>query len=424
MRRLAVPWPVSLDEVEMLLNSMKVLSFCHVLQGPACTQYLGDMGAQVTKVEPLGGERSRRWAGADMPGGVSGLYICAFRNKKLLAVDLKSDEGRELILSLAEKMDVVVENFRDGVMDRLGLGYEAIKKRNPKIIYASGTGWGSKGPMLARESQDLIIQARTGMMSATGDVHGKAKSVGSAIIDQHAGALLAMGIVAAYVRKLTTGEGTRVEGSLFAAGFDLQTEPLTVFMSCRPGAEIMTRDPHLSSWYHHAPYGVYQTKDREIAVSSNPLPKLAEALNSDELRAIQHVHAYKERHMVAKVFAEVLKKRTYADVTAAFDKHGVWYGPIHDFDDVADDPQVEALEVFRPTQINNGTVMLVNHPNRYDDKVPEVRIAGMKVGEHTREILAEHGYSTAQIDDLITRKIVGVPEEAKPRRSPEKVPAE
>jgi crotonobetainyl-CoA:carnitine CoA-transferase CaiB-like acyl-CoA transferase len=399
----------------MLLNSMKVVSFCHVLQGPACTQYLGDMGAQVIKIEPIGGERSRRWAGAEMPGGVSGLYLCAFRNKRLFSVDLKSEEGREIVLKLIDKADVVVENFRSGVMDRLGLGYEEVRKRKPDIIYASGTGWGSKGPMLARESQDLIIQARTGLMSATGNKHGQAKSVGSAIIDQHAGALLAMGIVAAYVRKLTTGEGTRVEGSLFAAGFDIQTEPLTVFMSVRPDISIIDRDPHLSTWYHHAPYGVYACKDgQEMAVSTNPVAKLAEALDSDALRAIQTLHPYKERDKVAKVFAEEMAKRTYAEVAAAFDKFAIWYGPVHDFDDVAEDPQVKAIEVFRPTKINDGIVNLVNHPNRYDGKVPDLRVKGLKVGEHTREILAEHGFSAPEIDDLIKRKIVFSPDEPNP----------
>ena len=392
----------------MLLNSMKVISFCHVLQGPACTQYLGDMGAQVTKIEPLEGERARRWAGADM-GGVSGLYICAFRNKRLFSVDLKSPEGLEIVLSLIDQSDVVVENFRHGVMDRLGLSYEAIKKRKPDIIYASGTGWGSKGPMLARESQDLIIQARTGLMSATGHEHGKAKAVGSAIIDQHAGALLAMGIVAAYVRKLTTGEGTRVESSLFAAGFDLQTEPLTVYMSTSPGAETMNRDPHLASWYHHAPYGVYQLLDGEMAVSANPLPKLAEALDSEELRAMADIDRYAERNRVAKVFAEVLAKRTYADVAAAFDRHAIWYGPVHDFDDVAEDPQVAALGVFRKVDIDGRPITLVNHPLRYDDTIPELRVMGLVVGEHTREILAECGYSVQQIDDLVERRVVGGP---------------
>src|SRR5262249_58841838 len=117
-----------------------------------------------------------------------------------------------------------------------------------------------------------------------------ASSVGSAFIARQPAASLPLGITAAYGRKLTTGEGTRVEGSLFAAGFDIQTEPLTVYMSTRPGMQILNRDPHIASWYHHAPYGVYQCKDAEMAVSTNPLPKLAEALNSDELRAIQTLH--------------------------------------------------------------------------------------------------------------------------------------
>lgn len=392
----------------MLLNKMKVVSFCHVLQGPACTQYLGDMGADIIKIEPLAGERSRRWRGADM-GKSSGLYLSAFRNKRLFAADLKSPEGREVVLKLIEKADVVVENFRHGVMDRLGLGFEDLKKRNPEIIFASGTGWGSVGPMLARESQDLIIQARTGLMSATGHEYGRAKPVGSAIIDQHAGALLAMGIVAAYVRKLTTGKGGKVESSLFTAGFDLQTEPLTVYMSVRPGAKTMERDPHLASWYHHAPYGIYQLADAEIVVSTNPIAKLAEALDSSELRALETADAYHDRNRIAAVFAEVMKPRRYDDVVAAFDRHAIWYGKVYNFDDVADDPQVHAMGIFREIEVNGRKVVLVNHPLRYDGETPPLRIKGLQVGEHTKAILAEHGYTEAQIEDLLSRQIVGAP---------------
>lgn len=397
----------------MLLNQMRVVSFCHVLQGPACTQYLGDMGANVIKVEPLAGERSRRWAGVDM-GKASGLYLSAFRNKRLFAVDLKSPEGREVVLKLVAKADVVMENFRHGVMERLGLGYEDLRKVKPDIIYASGTGWGSVGPMLARESQDLIIQARTGLMSATGTQQGRAKAVGSAIIDQHAGALLAMGIVAAYVRKLTTGQGGRVEGSLFTAGFDLQTEPLTVYMSTRPGGKVMTRDPHLASWYHHAPYGVYQLADAEIVVSTNPVARLAEALDSPELRALTDTHPYRDRDKIASVFAGVVKTKTYAEVTAAFDKLGVWYGRVQDFDAVADDPQAEAAQVFRTIDVYDRKVTVVNHPIRYDGEVPPLRIKGLAIGEHTREILSEHGFSPAEIDDLFARHVVADPSHPAP----------
>jgi crotonobetainyl-CoA:carnitine CoA-transferase CaiB-like acyl-CoA transferase len=366
------------------------------------------MGADIIKIEPLGGERSRRWAGAEM-GGLSGLYLSAFRNKRLLSVDLKSPEGREIVLSLIDKADVVIENFRYGVMERLGLGYEEIKKRKPDIIYASGTGWGSKGPMLARESQDLIIQARTGLAYATGKKQGAASPVGSAVVDQHGGALLAMGVMAAYIKKLTTGEGTRVESSLFAAGFDLQTEPLTVYMTSRPGAAVLNRDPHIATWYHHAPYGIYKVKDGEMAVSTNPVAKLADALDSDELRALTDCHPYRDRDRIASTFAKVMETKTYAEVAAAFDPVGIWYGKVQDFDDVADDPQVKALGVFREVNVQGHPVKLVNHPVRYDGRIPEMRQLAMEIGEHTSEILAEHGYSPAQIEDFFARGVVAGP---------------
>jgi crotonobetainyl-CoA:carnitine CoA-transferase CaiB-like acyl-CoA transferase len=141
---------------------MKVVSFCHVLQGPAATQYLGDMGADIIKVEPLAGELARRVAGNNyFPQAVSGFYLCAFRNKRLLAIDLKSPEGLEIVLSLIDRADVVLENYRAGVMDRLGLSYEALRKRKPAIIYARGTGWGASGPIVERTSQDLIVQAES-----------------------------------------------------------------------------------------------------------------------------------------------------------------------------------------------------------------------------------------------------------------------
>jgi crotonobetainyl-CoA:carnitine CoA-transferase CaiB-like acyl-CoA transferase len=139
------------------------------------------------------------------------------------------------------------------------------------------------------------------------------------------------------------------------------------------------------------------------------MPKLAEALDSEELRAIQHIDRYKERDEVARVFAQVLSTRLYADVAAAFAAHDIWFGPVHDFDDVAEDPQVEALGVFRKTEVNGRPVVLVNHPNRYDDQIPELRIKGVAIGEHTRDILTENGYTLAQIDELFARGVVGGP---------------
>lgn len=387
-----------------MLESMKVLSFCHVLQGPAATQYLGDLGADIIKVEPVAGERARRWPGPHI-GGVSGLYLCAFRNKKTFAVDLKSPEGLRIIKEIVAGVDVVIENYRSGVMDRLGLGYDELRKIRPDLIYASGAGWGSRGPMIKREAQDIIIQARTGLMAATGN--DEARAVGSAVIDQHGGAVLAMGVIAAYVKKLKTGKGTRVESSLYMAGLDLQTEPLTVYLSTRPDRKVLKRDPHLATWYHQAPYGQFKLADAEIAMSVNDPMKLADALDSDELRALAKVDRFKERDRYAQVFAGVVAGRKYEDVARAFDAAGIWYSRVYDFDDVADDPQAEAVEAFREIDVNGAKATLVNHPVRYDDAPPPLRTVAFDIGQHTREVLEKLGYAKDAIDDLIARGVVG-----------------
>jgi crotonobetainyl-CoA:carnitine CoA-transferase CaiB-like acyl-CoA transferase len=234
--------------------------------------------------------------------------------------------------------------------------------------------------MIKRESQDIIIQARTGLMAATG--HDKAKAVGSAVVDQHGGAVLAMGIIAAFVKKLTTGKGTKVEGSLYTAGLDLQTEPLTVYLSTRPDRDVFKRDEHLATWYHQAPYGQFALADAEIAMSVNDPMKLADALDSDDLRAIAGIDRFKERDRYAQVFAKVVATRRYADVAKAFDAAGIWYSKIFDFDDVAEDPQAAAVEAFNEIEIKGERAVLVNHPVKYDDKTLPLRIRAYR---HRRE---------------------------------------
>jgi crotonobetainyl-CoA:carnitine CoA-transferase CaiB-like acyl-CoA transferase len=251
-----------------LLVRMRVVSFCHYLQGPAAAQYLADMGADVIKVEPPSGAYERHWSGANaFVDGISAFYLAANRNKRSLAVDLKHSEGKELILRLLERADVVMENFRPGVMDRLGLGYDQVRARNPAVIYASATGYGPSGPMVDRPGQDLLIQALSGLIAATG--HERPTAIGFAAADQHGAALLAMGILGAYVRRLQTGLGTRIDASLLNAGLDLQTEPLTLYYSGRARPDAFRRDVNLATWYHEAPYGVYRIADGFLAVSLN-----------------------------------------------------------------------------------------------------------------------------------------------------------
>jgi crotonobetainyl-CoA:carnitine CoA-transferase CaiB-like acyl-CoA transferase len=388
---------------------MKIVSFCHFLQGPASTQYLADMGADVIKIEPANGPFERSWSGANVfVGDVSGFFLAANRNKRSFSVDLKSPEGKELVLKLIDQADAVVENFRTGVMERLGLSFEDLKKRKPDIIVASGTGWGLNGPMVGRTAQDLIIQARSGLIAATGP-GDRPTAVGCAVVDQHGGALLAMGVLAAYVKKLKTGEGTHVQGSLLNSGLDLQTEALTNYFSGRLGPSVFNRQDNLISWYHEAPTGVYRIADAQVVIPTNEISNIAEALDSDALRALQHLDRYDDRDVLAAAVAEAVRDWKYEDLSKAFDAHNVWYGIVQDYDGVANDPQMAANNIFRNVDVNGETATLVNHPLRYNGEVPELHTLSTTVGSHTSEILREMGISEAEVNRLFANNIVSGP---------------
>jgi crotonobetainyl-CoA:carnitine CoA-transferase CaiB-like acyl-CoA transferase len=313
---------------------------------------------------------------------------------------------------LIERSHAVVENFRPGVLDRLGFGYEALKRRKPDIIYASSSGYGADGPYRDRPGQDLLIQAMSGLAWATGSAADGPRSVGCAAADQHGGALLALGIVGAYARWLSTGEGTRVESSLLGAGIDLQTESLTTYFASGRGAAAFDRDPHLATWFHEAPYGIYRVADGHIALSMNEPAKLAAALDSADLAVFAEVNRYQERDRYARAVAEVLAPYRFAELAARFDAAGVWYAPIDDYEALRVNPQVVHNEAFREVPVGDETVTLVNHPIRYDGRMPGFHGFPWRTGEHTVEILEELGYSDGEIRGLMERKVVFAPDAA------------
>ena len=393
-----------------LLDGLRVASFCHYLQGPAATQYLADMGADIIKVEPLDGAFERRWSGARaFVNGVSAFFMSANRNKRSLAVDLKHPEGREIVLKLIDSCDAVVENYRPGVMDRLELSYDELSRRKPEIIYASATGFGSSGPMRDRPGQDLLVQARSGLVVATGDAANRPTPVGCAAVDQHGAALLAMGILGAYVKRLTTGQGTRVEASLLNAGIDLQAEALTLYYSQQRNADVLRRDPHLATWFHEAPYGIYPIADGFLALSLGATRKIAEALGSGALARAAEADAYAERDTVACAVAEAVRQRSFAELSERFDAHGVWYERVQNYEDLRADPQIQHNACFRDIAVGDSTATLVNHPLRFDGVVPDLVRMPWRPGENTREILAELGLSDADVRRLCDEGVVGLP---------------
>ncbi len=386
----------------MLLNGIKVVSFCHFLQGPAGAQYLADMGADVIKVEPVLGAHERHWSGADVfVEGVSGFYLCANRNKRSIGLDLKSEAGIAVAKRLIAEADVVMENFRPGVFERFGFTIEELNRLNPRLIYASASGYGSSGPMAMNPGQDILMQAASGLISVTGAASTGGTAVGSAIVDQHGGALLAMGILGALLRREREGKGTRVEASLINSAIDLQGEPLVNYFAGGVTQDRLEREPNLATWFHAAPYGVYPAKDGSVVISLCSDQALSSALDSDALRALVGTDRYKERDRWAVAVREATASFTMAELSTRFDAAGVWYSPVNTYDDLLEHPQLRHMDVFRKITVRGRTVHLVNHPNRYDGQVPALRLLALEIGEHTREIMFELGFGIDETEGMI-----------------------
>lgn len=389
---------------------MKVVSFCHYLQGPACCQYLADMGADVIKVEPLKGAFERHWSGGkSWVTDVSAFSLAVNRNKRSIAIDLKTEEGLAIARELVAGADVLVENYRPGVLDRLGLGYEAVRAINPAIIYASASGLGASGPAANRPGQDLLMQARSGLIAATGGGEDSGQVVGAAIVDQHGASLLAMGILGAYIRRLKTGNGTRVEASLFAAAIDLQVEALTKYYAAPDRQNRLRRGRNVGSWYHDAPYGLYHLADASIVLSMNDAGKLAAALDSDELRSLETIDRYAERDLYASTMARILECKSFAEVQVPFEAHGIWYERVQTYDDLRADPQANYIGTFSEVDVNGRRATLVNHPLRYDGQIPPLERMPLYPGADSAEIMTGLGLPPRRQAELIENGVVGVP---------------
>ena len=389
-----------------MLEGIKVLSFTHFLQGPAAVQMLADVGADVIKIEPPGGAFERGWSGADaFLEGVSVFFLLGNRNQRSLSLDLREEAAREIVWKLIREADVLIENYRPGVLDRMGFGWDKVHEINPRLVYCSCTGYGSSGPYLTRPGQDLLLQAMSGMTTLSGSADAPPTPFGSAIVDQHAAVLAAFGVVAALQARERTGTGTRVESNLLNAALDLQIEPFTYYMNNGPLWQRI--DPPTGSRFHPAPYGVYRTQDGWIAISLTPTHKLATALDCPALDAFQHPRDnVLRRDEVNRLVHDALKTRSTEAWMRTFEQHDIWFAPVNDYEQVEADPQVAHNQMIMQFEHDEaGPVRLLAHPVRYDGAAPALRMHPPRQGQHTREVLAELGLLPDQIDDLIDRGI-------------------
>ncbi|WP_295579966.1 CaiB/BaiF CoA-transferase family protein [uncultured Oscillibacter sp.] len=387
-----------------MIEGVKVLSFTHYLQGPSCAQILADLGADVVKVEALKGAYERNWSGCDAYlNGVSVFFLQGNRNQGSLSINLKSEEARKIIYDLVKTTDVVVENFRPGVMNKLGYSYEALSAINPKLIYCSCSGYGPDGPYLKRPGQDLLAQSISGLASLNGA--GEPYNIGCTLVDQHGATLAALGVLAALLDRDRTGKGHLVDASLLNAALDIQMEPLGLYLN---GGKLSERaSTGLSTRYHEPPYGSYKTKDGYLTVSLTSFENLHKIFDPEEVDQFTRDDQLHDRVRFDRMIAQQMLQKTTAEWTALFEEEGIWYAPVNEYEDMLKDPQVNHIQPFlemdHPVA---GHVKVLAHPLRYDGKTLPLRKLPPELGESTRELLTGLGYTEEQIQDLVAQGIV------------------
>lgn len=398
-----------------MLKGVKVVSFNHFLMGPMGIQVLGDLGADVVSIETPEGAYQRHWsAGNIWCDGQSVLHLCANRNKRNIALDLKSEKGKEIALRLIDGADVVAENFRPGVMEKLGFGYEALKARKPSLIYASASGYGPDGPYKERPGQDLLAQALFGLMAITGQQASGPRPVGVSAVDHHGAAVFAMGVLAALVRRGRTGQGCRVDVSLMQAALDLQAESLVGWLNAPEKPATVQAPKHVAGWYYAAPYGVYATRDGHIALSLSPLKLIAEALEDPRIAEFNEKDTWDvgRKEQIGDLIAAVLKTRETAHWIARMEPRKIWHARVQGYADIVNDPQVKHLDclVTVPGGGEKGApVTLLNHPVRYDGKAASVGLPPQGLGAQTSEVLASLGYGAAEQQALAAEGVIKLP---------------
>jgi len=390
---------------------MRVLDLSHVMAGPVCGLMLADMGAEVIKVEKIdGGDDTRRMLPPDI-NGEPAAFMMMNRNKRGIALDLKHPRGKEVLKKLVAKADVLIENYRHDTMQRLGLGYEALRDINPGLIYCEISGFGRSGPWAEQGGFDLVAQGMSGLMAITGEGPGRAPvKVGAPVTDITAGILAAMGVCAAYAHKLKTGEGQRVDTSLFEAGITH-----TYWQSAIAFATGVSPGPLGSAHPLSAPYQAFPTKDGWINLGASNQRlwlKFVELLDDPELAADPRFKDNAGRMGNLPALVEALtvhfKKRTTAEWLDLLEKAGIPAGPVLSIREMHAHPQTIAREMVPELEHPvAGKVQTIGLPVKFSKTPGKVAAPAPLHGQHTREVLAELGYGEAEIDSLIAERAVG-----------------
>lgn len=391
------------------LKNIKVIDLTQALAGPYCSMTLADLGANVIKVEkPNKGDDSRHM-GPPFIEGESAAFLSVNRNKKSITLNLRKKEGVDIFKQLAKDTDIIMENFRPGVVSRLGIGYEDIKQINPTIIYCSISGYGQTGPYKNKGGFDIIGQAYSGIMSVTGEEGGVPVKAGIALTDSVAAITSVYGILAALLHREQTGEGQYLETSLVESTLAISVWETATYFATGKTPEALGSSHRLA-----APYQAFKTGDGDIiigAANQELWEKLTNVINRPELQNDERFSDNGNRvvHKIElqEIIESELRKKSSNYWLDKLEEAGIPSGPINKYSDVLNDPYVKEREmIIKTTHPKAGEVKSMAQPIKFEKDTEPLRTAAPLLGEHTEKILREHGYSSESIKKMRAKSII------------------
>ena len=392
------------------LQGLTVIELAHIMAGPVCGRMLADMGADVIKVERVPEGDAARGFAPPLIDGESAAFMMMNRNKRGIAVNLKAEAGKGIVERLLKDADIVIENYRKGTMERLGLGYEKLRDMNPGLIYCEISGFGRTGPYADLGGFDLVAQGYSGLMSITGEGADRPPvKCGPPVTDITAGVLATMGVLAAYVERLKTGRGQRVDTSLFEAGITQ-----TFWQSAIALATGVSPEPMGSAHPLNAPYEAFETADGWITIGASneatwqrlpPVLGLAELL--DDERFLKNIDRMRNREALNEALAPAFKQRETDEWLTLLEKSGVPAGPVLSIGDMLAHPQARARAmVVEAEHPSLGPIETIGFPVKFSATPAAIGRGAPRLGEDTVEVLGELGYSAAEVEQLVQENVV------------------
>lgn len=391
------------------LEGIRILDFSHALAGPYCTLLLSDYGAEVYKLEAREGDMARGW-GPPFAGGISSVFLGLNRGKRGISIDLKQPEGLDLCLRLIDRMDVLVENFRPGSMDRLGLGYEVVRQRNPRLVYCSISGYGQDGPSRDEAAMDLVVQSSSGLLSMTGTKDGESVRCGYGVTDVTAGLFAVIGIMLALRARESTGRGQFIDVSMLDSMISTMSSNYMSYL----GSGVIPR-PMGTSFPTVVPYRVFHTSDREmaIAVGSEKLwSAFCRVLERPDLEKHPDYESnaarIRNRDALDALLAGVFLQRPGAAWIGKLRSAGIPCSLVRNFREVVEDPQCEVRQMFPFIDHQAaGRHRVIGTPVKLSDTPGGPSAPAPILAQHTRCALKEFfGLEDSVLDDLAARRVI------------------